>query len=354
MSSPVSRRLHLVLLALAFALSACATSPHDPTAIARDAAVAARSGLAAPPDRTLEDQILALDPEHVSDRDVRETLARGPTPHVMLIHGGIYPVHLVMESFAEFLVAMGYPVERIRDPGEGTLSRSPYESSDNQVGVIAWHYEREGVRPMLIGHSQGGIQVVKLLHTLAGEFDRELRVLDPLTGAFETRTSIVDPFTGQPRPVVGLSVAYASVIGTGGWSLALPFHWQVFTVVRTIPDTVGSFTGYRIALDLFAWDVPGLEGLKTFHASGKAEVRNVTLPASYSHVFAPGTAHLAEDPEMREWINAFDPAKEASWRGTDAEKADNALWAADVWHSIKRHWALEAQQFVQARRGGKP
>jgi hypothetical protein len=26
------------------------------------------------------------------------------------------------------------------------------------------------------------------------------------------------------------------------------------------------------------------------------------------------------------------------------------LWAADVWHSIKKHWALEAQRLVTARR----
>jgi hypothetical protein len=335
------------VLGLVLLLAGCANAPLYPSS-------AAPAGPAAPLDRALEDRILALDPERISDRDVRETLARGPTPHMMLIHGGVYPVHLLMESFSEFLTGMGYPVDRIRDPAEATLSRSPYESVDRQAGVVAWHYERDGVRPLLVGHSQGGIQVVKVLHTLAGAFDSELHVFNPLTGDFEPRTTIVDPQTGRQRPVVGVSVAYASVIGTGGWSLALPVHWGVLPMVRTIPDTVDAFTGYRIGLDLFAWDLPGLEELKTFHASGKAQVRNVTLPATYSHVFVPDTAHLVEDPALREWINAFDPSREENWKSPPEENADNVLWAADVWHSIKSHWTREAQQFVKARRGGKP
>jgi hypothetical protein len=48
---------------------------------------------------------------------------------------------------------------------------------------------------MLIGHSQGGMQAVKVLHELAGHFDDSLRVYDPLKGAFEDRTTIVDPLT---------------------------------------------------------------------------------------------------------------------------------------------------------------
>ncbi len=124
---------------------------------------------------------------------------------------------------------------------------------------------------------------------------------------FEDRTTIVDPLTGRERPVVGVSVAYASVVGTGGWALALPVHWKVLATIRSIPDTVDEFTGYRIGLDLFAWDAPGLENVKTFHSDGKAIVRNVTLPAEYSHVFVPDTAQLALSAPMRAWINAFDP-----------------------------------------------
>ena len=33
---------------------------------------------------------------------------------------------------------------------------------------------------------------------------------------------------------------------------------------------------------------------------------------------------------------------------------DNALWAADVWFSIKKHWVIEAQRLIRARRALVP
>ena len=342
MSLDSSGLVRTVALAFVLAVAGCAGLPSDSGAPNPDRPATI--------DRALEERILALDPERVTERDVREALAQGPTPHLMLLHGGIYPVHLLMESFAEFLGELGYPLDRIRDPAEKTLSRSPYESAERQAGLVAWYYERDGVRPMIIGHSQGGIQAVKVLHELNGSFGSELRVFNPVAGDFESRGTIVDPFTGKTVPIVGgVSVSYASVIGTGGWSLALPVHWIVFTRVRDIPDTVGEFTGYRIGVDLFAWDVPGLEGIKTFRANGKAKVRNITLPPGISHVFAPGVSDLAADPVQRRWIEAFDPAKETRWEPPEGI-SDAALWAADVWHSIKRHWVLEAQHLIRARR----
>jgi hypothetical protein len=342
----------LVLAALlAIAVGGCATAPSAP----RDPALAANpvpgSVLrSAKIDRELEGRILALDPERIGDGDVRGTLAKGPTPRIFAMHGGVYPVYLLMESFAQFLIGMGYPEERIRDAGDGAFSHSPYESSEKEAGLIGWYYEREGTRPILVGHSQGGIQAVKILHELAGSFGSELHPFNPLTGEFEPRTTIVDPLTGHQRAVIGLSVASASVVGTGGLALALPIHWGAVGLIRSIPDTVDEFTGYRIGLDIFAWDFPGLEGLKTFYAVGKAHVRNVTLPAEYSHVFVPVTAQLAEDPAMRDWINAYQPDDEAGRAPLPQFNADNVLFAADVWHSIKRHWAREAQRFVRARR----
>lgn len=341
------------MLALATLAAGCATAPTAPTTPAPFLRVASgpteRGDVlrSLSLDDALEKRILALDPEHITDHDVRSTLAAGPTPRIMLFHGGVFPVYLLMESFAGFLTGMGYPEERIRDAGDGALSRSPYENSDRQAGMIVWYYEHEGVRPILVGHSQGGIQVVKILHELAGSFG-ELHPFNPMTAQFEERTTIVDPLSGRERPVVGLSVAAASVVGTGGWALALPIHWVVLSRVRSIPDTVDEFTGYAIGLDFFAWDGPGMEEVKSFHASGKATVRNVTLPATYSHVFVPGTAQLAEDPATRDWINAYEPGKPAA--ALPEQSAPNILWAADVWHGIKREWALEAQRFVRARR----
>jgi len=40
----------------------------------------------------LEDRILALDPDHITDYDVRTTLAAGPTPRIILLHASVYPV----------------------------------------------------------------------------------------------------------------------------------------------------------------------------------------------------------------------------------------------------------------------
>ncbi len=341
--------LAALLLGSALLLAGCAAAPERGPGPGPAAVETPRPAPKLATDRALGDRILALDPERISAQDVRETLARGPVPRVMLLHGGVYGVHLLMESFAEFLAAMGYPLERIRDAGNGELSYSPYDSAARQAGLLAWYYEQEGVRAMLVGHSQGGIQTVKILHELAGTYG-DVHVVNPVTRAREERTTIVDPLTGQVRPVVGLSVAYASVVGTGGWSLALPMHWSVIPHARTIPDSIDEFTSYRIGVDFFAWDIPGLESWKTFQANGQARIRHVTLPASYSHVFVPGTAHLAEEAAMREWIDAFDPRVEANWTPPAEFDRSSVLWAADVWHSIKKHWALEAQRWVRARR----
>jgi hypothetical protein len=336
--------------AIVLAVAGCASTPFQPPREDLRAATAGSVLRSLSIDRAVEDRILALDPKRVGEDDVRNTLAKGPTPRIFEVHGGVYPVHLLMESFSEFLTGMGYPEDRIRDPGDGAFSRSPYDNSERQAGEIAWYYEHEGVRPMLVGHSQGGIQVVKILHELAGTFGAGLRVFNPLTGQFEERTTIVDPLNGRERPVVGVSAAYASVVGTGGWALALPVHWKVLAVIRSIPDTVDDFTGYRIGVDFFAWDAPGFEGVKTFHAAGKAKVRNVTLPAEYSHVFVPATAQLALSPAMREWINAFDPDNEQGRAPLPDGAVSNIMWAADIWHSIKEHWCIEAQRLIRARR----
>ena len=60
-------------------------------------------------DRALEDRILALNPDRISEADVADTLSKAPAPHIMLLHGGVYPVHVMMESTGKFLVKMGYP-----------------------------------------------------------------------------------------------------------------------------------------------------------------------------------------------------------------------------------------------------
>lgn len=297
----------------------------------------------------LEDQILALDPDHLSAADVK-TLAAGPTPQIMLLRGGIYGVHLVMESFGEFLVGMGYPEAKIRDPATGEWSYTPYDYSERLAGLVAWYYERSGVRPMLVGHSQGGLYVVKILKELAGQRLPQISVWNPKLGQPEDRTTITDPLTGKLRPVVGLSVSYASAVGAGGWSLILPNQWESLTTLRKIPDNASEFTGYFISVDLIALTFPGNPLDSPYQGTGKVTVRNIQLPANYNHVLVPATSSLAQDASLRDWINAFVPGQAMDTSKLPEDAQQHIMWAADVWYSIKKHWCLEAQHLIQARR----
>jgi hypothetical protein len=352
MNRPTHRPWRSVAIAAAaLMLVACAALPGP--AEAPVAASEARSPLRTVAlERSLEERILALDPENVTAADVRDTLSRVPAPRIVLLHGGVFPVHLAMTSFARFLIGMGYPEERIRIPGStDDWSHNPYLPSDRVAGLIAWSYEREGMRPMLIGHSQGGIQVVKVLYDLAGEYAKEVRVWDPLTAQYEPRTTIVDPLTGRERPVVGLKVSFASAVGAGGPSFIFPNNWDVIGRLREIPDTAVQFNGYFIGIDWFVVNFGG-PGTNRFQPTGKTYVRNVELPAGYLHVSVPVTGHLPNNPEFKAFIDAYRPTTEkpdeAKMPGT---YSDNIYYAADNWHAIKKHWTLEAQRLVRARRG---
>jgi hypothetical protein len=337
----------LLGLAAAALLSACALTPPAPENVAqpRPGAVLARVAL----DRATEDRILALDPLHVTEADVRGVLAKAPAPRIMLLHGGIYPVHLIMVSFGHFLVGMGYPEASIRDPGTREWSYSPYEDASVLTGILAWDYEHSGMRPMMIGHSQGGMQAVKVLQELDGRFGKEIRVFNPWTHQYEDRSTIVDPLDGRTRPVLGLSASYASVVGAGGAAYMLPNQWDMIGKMRQIPDTVDEFTGFFIAVDLIAWSFPGINETEIYKENANAHVRNLELPATYSHVFLPAVQELAKDPETRAKLNAYAPGK-AGEAGLENDRLTGALWAADVWYSIKKHWVMELQQLIRAKR----
>ena len=340
---------YLLIVALGLVAAGCATVPPPGSApgVSQTGNFAVLRGVAI--GHVLEDRILALDPDHLSAADVT-TLASGPTPRLILLHGGIYPVHLAMESFGEFLVGMGYPESRIRDPATGEWSYSPYDNSERLAGLVAWSYEHDGLRPMLIGHSQGGLHAVKILKELAGQRAQRIYTWNPLTQAFEDRTTITDPLTGNVRPVIGTSVAYASAVGAGGWALALPHQWENLDTLRKIPDNVDEFTGYFISVDLFALSFPGNPLDRRYENSGKANVRNVVLPANYNHVTVPVTSDLAKEAAVRDWVNAFVPGKEMDASGLPGDAPFHVMWAADVWYSIKKHWCLEAQNLIRARR----
>ncbi|MBS0319417.1 MAG: hypothetical protein JSR18_02655 [Proteobacteria bacterium] len=339
-----ARALHVATFA--WVVAGCTTSP-ERMPPGSEAMPTARATRPAPVDPALGDRILALDPEHVSDSDVRQVLAKGPTPHVIAIHGGVYPVHLVMDSFARFLTRMGYPERAIRDPGDRSFTQSPYTEAAVLAGEIAWYYEREGVMPVMVGHSQGGMQVVKVLYELAGLFDTAVPVYDPSGSGVEPRTTIVDPLTGARRAVTTLKVQYATAVSAGGAATLLPNQWIMKSRLYRIPDSVVDFTGFMLALDLIAWDGPATD--HHYRALDVAHVRNVTLPATYAHIFVVDVGPLAKDEAARAWINAYTPDLAGTSPPANVD-LPNILWAADVWYSIKKAWVIEAQALVRAQR----
>jgi hypothetical protein len=296
------------------------------------------------PDPALAARILALDPDRLSEHDVREVLARAPAPRIIALQGSL--LFITMDPFGEFLVAMGYPRERIRNPRDGTYTWSSFGSSTALAGSLAWYYEREGMMPLLIGHSQGGMLAIRTLYELAGEFSDSTPVTDPHTGETLPRTTIVDPETGASRPVQGLKVPYAAALATGKLPRLLLGQWSMLTRLRYIPDTAVEFTGFSFRFDPIAGEYGGPE---PYVAIGSAVVRNVTLPAAYSHLGLPNMLHLAVDASTRAWINAYIPDGAAAPLPPDADTT-NIVQAADLWFSIKKHWCLAAQRWIRAQK----
>jgi hypothetical protein len=300
-----------------------------------------------------EQAILALDPEHITDKDIRGVLTEAPAPRIICIHGGIYPVQKRMISFGKFLVGMGYPGASITNPGDGTYTFSCYESSKKIAGVIAWYYEREGLRPMIVGHSQGGMQTVKILRKFAGLSAKQLHVWNPLTWEQEETCEIVDPITGKSRPVVGLVLPYAAVTGAGGLTRLMPNQWGICGNLRDVPDSVEEFTGFCKHKDLLGGDYLGYGSANYFKSMDKAVVRNVWLPSSYKHRAVPDTEHLLKSQQIMDWLNQYRPSD----KPIDSPKVDvtfdsdskQILFAAEVWYSIKKHWVLELQRRIRAQ-----
>ena len=275
----------------------------------------------------------------VDARAVRDVLAPAGAPRVILVAGSLPWV--TMEPFARFLVAMGYPADRLRDPHDGALSQSGYLDSAKLAGVVAWHYEHDGMAPILIGHSRGGMVVVRTLHELAGAFEDAIAVWDPVRDERLARTTIVDPYTKAERPVVGVTVDYAAAIATGRLPRLLSGQWAMLRRLHDIPDTVRHFTAYTIPGDLIAGSLLDRE---PYAAQDQAQVRNVELPATTLHIDAVRVDHLADDPVTRAWIDAYRPG-----RATPLPPGDttNLLEAADVWYGVKAAWCRAAQAKVR-------
>ena len=345
----------VILLGTAVLVSGCATYVRHGLDAARARQVefsVVRRGYAL--SHETEQKLLALDPEHVSEKDIRGVLSQAPAPRIINIHGGVYPVHRRMIAFSQFLMGMGYPGASITNPGDGTCTFSCYESSEKIAGVIAWYYEREGLRPMIVGHSQGGMQAVKVLRKLAGLSANRLRVWNPLTWQPEESCEIVDPITEQRRPVVGLQLPYTAVMGAGGLTRVLPNQWDMCGRLRDIPDSVEEFTGFFKGKDLYGGDFLGYGPANLYKSMGTAVVRNVRLPAHYKHGGIPDDVHLLKSQQIIDWINSYHPNDKSYDEPRLEVKFDadsrNILWAEDVWYSIKKHWVLELQRNIRAKR----
>jgi hypothetical protein len=299
----------------------------------------------------LEDEILALDPENVSAEEVAKILSQAPAPRIILIHGGRWPVYKHMVSFGKFLEGMGYPGDRIRNPLDGTYSFSSYMNSRKVAGATAWYYEREGLRPMLIGHSLGSFQVVRLLNLFAGNLDEEVALWSPLTEAEEDRVEFIDPVTDELTPVAGgMSVCLGSSVGGGGLTWVMPPTWSMAGDLRDIPDSTDAFTGYYMGMDFVGGDWGGFGPANHFHAMGDAIIRNVQLPTGTAHATVPTTDHLLKSPEMIDWIYSYTPTNQPTLDVEFEGKSKNILYAADAWHDIRKHWVLELQRVIREER----
>ena len=290
-------------------------------------------------------EVQALDCRRIAATDVAQVLAKAPSPRIILFQGSFAVT--TMEPFADFLAAMGYPRERLRDPRDGRVSQGSFGDSRRWAGTVAWYYESEGMMPMLIGHSQGGMMALRILYELDGAFDDAIPVWDPVAGEALPRTTIRDPRTGTSRPVKGLAVDYAAALATGKLPRIFLGQWDMIARLRKVPDTVVDFTGFSIP-----WDpIAGTRGdPEPYAATGAARVRNVTLPSRYSHVGLPDTLQLANQQATRRWIDAWSPDSTTPPPEADGVDTTNIVHAADIWYSVKQHWCQAAQRVLAVRK----
>jgi hypothetical protein len=249
---------------------------------------------------------------------------------------------------------MGYPEASIRNPSDGSYSYSSYINSVEMAGMVAWYYEKEGLRPMVIGHSQGGMLSVKILHELAGVFRKEIEVTNPYTRQSENRYSITDPLSGEERPVVGLQLGFASAIATGKGMRFVLAQWDMLNRLRKIPDSVEEFVGFHLQNDLISGTLFGVGQGDQYYPIGSATVQNIVLPRDSSHLGVPLVEDLARNDQTRAWINSYGPSNELLQPlPTIDGETRNILFAAEMWLNIKKHWCLELKRWILMRNTGR-
>jgi len=292
--------------------------------------------------------LCALAPSHAAvpppldctrvDTATAGSLPADRAPRIVLLQGSLGIV--TMAPFGQFLEGMGYPAAALLDPRTGEMTTDSDLDGRTLAGMLAWQYERDGVRPLIVGHSKGGGVVIDTLRALAGAYGNELALVDPRTLEPLLRTHFLDPVTGETRRVVDLTLPLASAIATGRLPRILRGQFELANVLRDVPDSTEWFVGFSIPYDPIAGTFAGDED--PYRATGRAQVRNVVLPATTSHIGVPRAAHLARDPATRAWIDAYLPgAARPMPEGVDTT---NLVHAAELWYSIKRAWCGEAQR----------
>ena len=197
--------------------------------------------------------------------------------------------------------------------------------------------------PMLIGHSQGGMIVVKVLHDLASVAGRRADSgMEPAArrarAAHHDRRSAhrrIAPghrIEGRLCDCAGHGIAAAAAARTMGHPSVAARRAGLGRRLHRVFDSLGSDRGHR------------REPRRRIGATGTARVRNVVLPASYSHIALPRAAHLAAQPSTRAWIDGYRPGTSAPIPA-DADTS-NLLHAADIWYSVKQHWCEGAKRLA--------
>ena len=267
-------------------------------------------------------------------------------PHVVMAQGSLGIV--TMEPFGRFLAAMGYPARALVDAHGGAMTTDSDVDGRTLAGVLASMHERDGVRPILIGHSKGGGVVIQTLRALAGADGDDLPLVDPRTLEPLPRRSYVDPATGERKRVVDLRLPLAAAIATGRMPRVLRGQFELARVLRDVPDSAEAFVGFFIPYDPIAGTFAGDED--PYRALGRADVRNVVLPPQTSHIGAPRAEPLAADAATRAWIEHYRPG--AGEPPAAMRDAENLAMAAELWYAIKRAWCGEAQRVLRARPNG--
>ncbi len=283
-----------------------------------------------------------IDPEFVSRSEVDEILSRFPAPRVISINGSLPFVK--MDSLARFLIGMGYPEESLKNP-LGGLSYSGYMDGPILAGLFAWFYERDGLRPVLVGHSRGGMKVLEVMREFILPSCSKLRPWNPVTRSYEKRNWIRDPVTGRKRNLCGLSTGFGAALATGTFMRIVLLEWGSLNWLREVPPNIDDFLGVFIRGDLIGSDPLG-KG--EYRAEGKTVVRNLLLPSDYSHISLPETEHLLDDQTLMRWVDGYRPESDApSQPQVGKGDADNILVGAEIWYYLKKHWVLELRRALR-------